>query len=456
MVEIGVFHNGSTDLKQKVSDSGSVIPDASVEEIHQDAKQVIGKNQIEHGVLADKYGYDRVFFTEHHFQPTGSEHSPNPMFNQMAVAAQTEDIKLCQATNIITWHDPLRFAEMAATLDVYSDGRAEIGIGRGYQPRENEVLGQYWGGTVQDQEKNRSSFQEKFDIIKKAWTENFFSHTGEFHSIPPSWTKWHHEQDHDYLSDEVSGVDVDEILDWDEEGDFYSNLWNPVVSGGSTLKKVGVFPQPRQEPHPQLWQPLTSSRSIKWAARNGVNGYFIVEPNSRLKQNVELYYEAAEEAGWPDHRPEYDGEPFKYGWDERRNRGVITCRNVFNTEVHDDETFERWKLGLENAWSYYGAFGFAAVLAEGDEDYLDMDTHVTADMLLDKGTAIAGDADHIRNEIAKIKEEVGYEDFNINVWCESAGITGEEANEQLKAFADEVVPYLEEEFPSPTAVASDD
>lgn len=455
MVQIGVFHNGTTNLPQKRNEDGFVYPDASLKEVHEDVREVM-RDQVRHAVVAEEAGFDRVFYTEHHFQPTGSEHSPNPLMNQMAVAAQTDTIKLCQATNIITWHDPVRFAEQAAILDTISDGRAEIGVGRGYQPRENEILGQYWGGTIQDQEKNRSSFEEKFEIIKKAWTNDMFSYHGEFHQIPPRHTKWHHALDHAYFSDDVTEYDVEDVMNWDEEGDFYSNLWNPVVSGGTTLKKIGIFPRPQQQPHPQLWQPLTSPRSIRFAAQNSINGYFIVEPNSRLKGNIDLYYEAAEEAGWPDHRPEYDGKPFKRGWDEERGRGIITCRNLFNTEIHDDETFEAWKMGLENAWSYYGPFGFASVLAEGDEELYDPSTKVTAEMLIDKDVAIVGDADELADKCAKIGEECGYEDFHFNCWFEVPGVSGEVADEQALAFGEQVKPYLEEEFPSPKAVAADD
>jgi alkanesulfonate monooxygenase SsuD/methylene tetrahydromethanopterin reductase-like flavin-dependent oxidoreductase (luciferase family) len=58
--------------------------------------------------------------------------------------------------NILPWHDPIRLAEQVALLDIISDGWTEVGIGRGYQPREAAILGQYWSGTMQDEEKNRA------------------------------------------------------------------------------------------------------------------------------------------------------------------------------------------------------------------------------------------------------------------------------------------------------------
>jgi alkanesulfonate monooxygenase SsuD/methylene tetrahydromethanopterin reductase-like flavin-dependent oxidoreductase (luciferase family) len=94
---------------------------------------------------------------------------------QMSVAAHTKHIRLGQAANIIVWHHPVRLAEQIATLDVISGGRAEYGIGRGYQPRENETLGGSYGSTIQDQERNRKAFEETIAVMKKCWTEPSFS-----------------------------------------------------------------------------------------------------------------------------------------------------------------------------------------------------------------------------------------------------------------------------------------
>ncbi|MFB6170038.1 MAG: LLM class flavin-dependent oxidoreductase, partial [Haloarculaceae archaeon] len=353
MAEFTVIHNGSTNLPLKrAGPDGQVIPDATLREIHEDCKQILNE-QIEHGVLAEEYGFDRVSYTEHHFQLVGAEFSPNPLLTEMAVARETDDIRLVQLANIVNWHDPIRFAEQTAQLDVVSDGRVEVGVGRGYQPREAEVLGdQYWGGTIQDQEKNRVVFEEKLDLIRQAWTEDAVTFSGEYHNVPPSHTKWHHDQERLWLEDEASEYELEDFIDW-KEGDLYSQgLWSPVVSGGSTLEAVSVFPQPVQEPHPQLWQPVTSFRSVQWCAQNGVNGISFGDPN--VMNNIELYHEEAEKAGWPDHRPDHDGEPFGLGWDDERQRGIAVGKWVFNTDVHDEETFERWKLGLEHGWDYFG------------------------------------------------------------------------------------------------------
>lgn len=436
MAEFTAIHNGSTNLPLKRTEEGPVIPDATLEEVVEDCQQIL-KDQILHGVLAEEYGFDRISYTEHHFQLVGAEFSPNPLMTEMAVANQTEDIKLAQLANIINWHDPIRFAEQTAQLDIVSDGRVEVGVGRGYQPRENEVLGdQYWGGTVQDQEKNRVVFDEKLDIIRQAWTQDKISYTGEYHNIPPSHTKWHHLQERLWLEDEASEYKVEDFIDW-KEGDLYSEgLWSPVVSGGSTLNALSVFPRPAQKPHPQLWQPVTTFRSVKYCAQNGINGISFGDPN--VVDNMEVYHEEAEKAGWPDHRPEYDGEPFGMGWDEERGRGMAVGKWVFNTDVHNDEVFERWKLGMEHAWDYFGPFGFNRAITG------DVDVRPTAEDVIESSTAYVGTTEEIIDHIATFEESSGVKDLHLAIFFEMGGISGEEANEQLEAFGEKIIPYFEE------------
>ena len=193
MFEIGVFHNGASSLPVVLTKDGVAVNDGSLAEVHLAAQEVL-INQVRQGILAEKLGFQSFWLTEHHFQPEGAEMSPNPLFTQMAIASQTRKIRLGQCANIVVWHHPVRIAEQIAQLDVISGGRVECGMGRGYQPRENETLGRPYGSTIQDQERNRKSFEEVVAIIQKCWTEPSFSHRGENFSIPPTYTKWNHKQ----------------------------------------------------------------------------------------------------------------------------------------------------------------------------------------------------------------------------------------------------------------------
>lgn len=430
MFELAVFHNGSSDLPVIYSPEGLAISNGSLKDAHEAAQRTTIA-QVRQGILAEKLGYDYWFQTEHHFQPEGAEFSPNPLLSQMAIAANTKRIRLGQAANIITWHHPLRLAEQIAMLDVISGGRVECGIGRGYQPRENETLGRPYGSTIQDQERNRASFEEAFEIIIKAWTEPSFSHRGENFSIPPRYTKWNHQHTKAYFAQEQVEREVEDILKLGGP-DLYAG-GNPVVATTTTLKEISVFPQPVQKPYPQLWQPMTSPRSIKWAAENGVNGYFVGEVNEQLAKNIEIYYTAAEQAGWPDR---LDRGALRYGWDSEKRRGIGIARflHPILPGVDRARELERLKRGLELQFDYIGPF-FEGILVPVGE-------RVTAEMLIDTEVALVGTPDELVEKIMKIKDECGYEDIMFAGLFEKAGFSGREIEDMMQYFAEEAAPQL--------------
>ncbi len=435
-IEIGLFHNGASDLPAMTTPAGVVVNDGTLADVHASAQRVL-VNQVRQGILAERLGFDYFFMTEHHFQPEGAEFSPNPLLTETAIAAQTKRIRLGQAANILTWWHPIRIAEQAAMLDVISGGRLEFGIGRGYQPRENETFGKPYGSTIQDQERNRAYYEEAYEIIIKAWTEGSFSHHGEFHSIPPRYTRWNHQQTIAYFSLPGRGRTLEQVLRLGPP-DLYA-AGNPVQATTTVLKEISLFPQPLQKPYPQIWEPLTSERSIRWAAQRGINGYFIGEPNSRLKRNIELYYEEAEKQGWPDR---LQRGPWKFGWDAEKHRGVITGRYIHILRPGKEHDRQRAHRALELQWDYYGPFGFAAILAEADEPLYEATMRVSPELLERKEVALYGTADEVTEKILRIKEAVGYEDFMFNAWFELGGFSGEEVEEQMYLFAEEVMPKL--------------
>lgn len=444
MIEIGVFHNGASDLPPVLTPSGVVVTDGSLKEVHESAQRTI-LAQVRQGILADRLGYDYWFQTEHHFQPEGAELSPNPLVSETAIAANTRRIRLGQAANIITWHHPVRFAEQIAMLDVISGGRVECGIGRGYQPRENETFGKPFGSTIQDQERNRVAFEEAFQLIVAAWTQPSFAHHGEFFSVPPSYTRWNHQGTIAYFGMDKTERSVDDVLRLGAP-DMYA-AGNPVQATTTTLREISVFPQPVQKPHPQLWQPLTSPRSIEWAARHGVNGYFIAEPAPMLKQRIDLYFEKSEAAGWPDR---LGRGAFKYGWDAERRRGIVSCRYIHLVLPGRDREreLERFKRALELQWHYYGPFGFGALIAAVKgipREEFDMNEPVRAEDLMECEVALFGTPDEVGEAILRLKRDVGYEDFMFHAWFEKGGFAPAEIEDQMQAFAEEVAPGLREE-----------
>src|SRR5690606_6271572 len=83
-------------------------------------------------------------------------------------------IRLGTGVIILPFHHPVRVAEDFAFIDLMSDGRVELGVGRGYQPTEYKGFGL-------DQTRSRAMFAEGMQVIHKCWTEDRFSHHGEFY-----------------------------------------------------------------------------------------------------------------------------------------------------------------------------------------------------------------------------------------------------------------------------------
>lgn len=86
------------------------------------------QNLMEEIRLADQAGLDVVGIGEHH----RSEYiSSAPAVILAAAAARTENIRLSSAVTVLGSEDPVRVFQQYSTLDLLSQGRAEIMVGRG-------------------------------------------------------------------------------------------------------------------------------------------------------------------------------------------------------------------------------------------------------------------------------------------------------------------------------------
>ena len=117
---------------------------------------------LEQAALADRLGFDLIWFTEHHFLDDGYLPAFQPMAG--AVAALTSRIRISTDIALLPLYHPLRLAEEMAVLDQMSGGRMELGIGMGYVPEEFISFGR----TVQQRV---SLTEEGIDILRQAWSD---------------------------------------------------------------------------------------------------------------------------------------------------------------------------------------------------------------------------------------------------------------------------------------------
>jgi Luciferase-like monooxygenase len=90
-------------------------------------------------VWGEQHGFDNVWLSEHHLVDDG--YAPSLLPIAAAIAARTKTIRIGSAIIILPLHNPIRVAEDAATVDVISNGRFELGVSIGYNIDENESFG---------------------------------------------------------------------------------------------------------------------------------------------------------------------------------------------------------------------------------------------------------------------------------------------------------------------------
>ncbi len=86
------------------------------------------RQMLEEVELADRVGLDVYAIGEHHREEYIAS---APAMLLAAAAARTEQIQLSSAVTVLSSEDPVRVFQQFATLDLISNGRAEIIVGRG-------------------------------------------------------------------------------------------------------------------------------------------------------------------------------------------------------------------------------------------------------------------------------------------------------------------------------------
>jgi alkanesulfonate monooxygenase SsuD/methylene tetrahydromethanopterin reductase-like flavin-dependent oxidoreductase (luciferase family) len=97
------------------------------------------RRETQIAIEAEAMGFDMVGPVEHHF--TDYAACPDPFQMLAYVAARTKRIKLITAAVILPWNNPLRVVEQALQLDILSEGRLLLGMGRGAARREFRSFG---------------------------------------------------------------------------------------------------------------------------------------------------------------------------------------------------------------------------------------------------------------------------------------------------------------------------
>ena len=137
---------------------------------------------IDLAARCEDLGFDSVWASEHVFNVSyvydriGDKPYYEPLTVLTYVAAKTSTIGLGTSVLVLPYHNPIRLAKVAATLDVLSGGRVMLGVGVGVIEEELEAMGSPFAerGAITD---------ETIAIMKELWTKEDPSYQGKYHSF---------------------------------------------------------------------------------------------------------------------------------------------------------------------------------------------------------------------------------------------------------------------------------
>jgi len=145
-------------------------------------------------VEAERLGFESVWMAEHLVFPVDMSGSPHPgqdtppvppstpVFDSLAflcyLAGRTSTIRLGTNVYLMGLRHPFVAARAIQTLDIASEGRAEIGIGAGWLRSE-------WTAAGLDPRTRGRRLDEALAVCKRLWSEEVVEHHGEFFDFEP-------------------------------------------------------------------------------------------------------------------------------------------------------------------------------------------------------------------------------------------------------------------------------
>ena len=134
------------------------------------------------GTNAEALGFGSVWVSEHLFNAghvatrLGNRPYYEPLTTLAYLAAITTSIRLGTSVLVLPYHHPVNLAKVIATLDVFSEGRLNLGIGAGLVGEESKALGTNFAerGPITD---------DIIDAMKVLWTQEVPTFQGQYHNF---------------------------------------------------------------------------------------------------------------------------------------------------------------------------------------------------------------------------------------------------------------------------------
>jgi alkanesulfonate monooxygenase SsuD/methylene tetrahydromethanopterin reductase-like flavin-dependent oxidoreductase (luciferase family) len=202
--------------------------------------------QLEQATLAEEFGFDGVWLTEHNF--TGESVYADPIPFAAALAMRTRRIRIGFAVIQMALRHPVRLATQLSLLDNLTRGRLDVGVGRGTIFNEYEFVGY---GLRSDDARER--MVEGLDVMTRAWTETPLDYEGKYFKV----------------------------------------------------RLPELRPVPVQRPHPPIWHSVASLASFRLCGEKGVPILTVRLPIAQIGLRLGQYAEGLRASGLDSARQEH-------------------------------------------------------------------------------------------------------------------------------------------------------
>lgn len=309
---------------------------------------------IDDALLAESLGFDGAFVPERHAR--SETVCADPLMMLMAMAARTERIALGTFVMMPPLYNPAHLAEAAAAVDSVSRGRLILGFGAGYHQGYFDQFGLPF-------EDRGARLDESVAFLQKAWQGERFDWSGD--------------------------------------------IWQ--------MNDVLVTPRPFDDGGPPLWFAGTSPKPLRRAGTkgDGVALHSVMTPLAKMREWVDIYREAAADAG-------------------RKPVVAVTCDGYVG--VDDDEagaTFQPF-LDADNRADFYLKHG----MIREDE--------IVTERTLEYDTLFVGGTEQVAAKLAAFEEglELGPDDWFLFNARTMWGPKRQQMIESMERFAGGVIPLL--------------
>lgn len=150
-------------------------PDVSRHAVH------VYREMLAEARAAERLGFSSLLIPEHHFVNYLTH--PNPLLTAVKVAGVTERIPIVTSVLVLPFYDMRRLAGEIAQADCLTDGRLQIGVGRGAFEYEFRCFNQ-----PTDAEEQRRRFDDALELLKALMTREEVSWKSPYYDFGPLTT----------------------------------------------------------------------------------------------------------------------------------------------------------------------------------------------------------------------------------------------------------------------------